>query len=484
MQLTQRVAIVACATILVIVIVFSAAIRGDGEGSNKITARADDASGLAPPRVATTTIRRDRKISQQGEGREQEPAAASPADERQCPTAVYRGNCKRYFQTLGKKYFRIHHIHSHNFSIERKVVRLFGPALAKLYCGVLVPDQVAVGSTANNNNNRYGVTIVDIGVNDAEDISYWFERFGYHAASSIFEAEDSCRDYLQSAASTSTGDGRSGIDVSFRLFEPQQMYKDQVHRVLAEALARRRSLAAVSVRGQFDAVAVGSDKSHGTVALFYGKGEQASLGALGKHAAASKPVEVRVGSLAKMLQPSWASDFAGVGEGPLVAKQQQTLSAFGVGATDEERSAKGSATDPILFMKIDCEGADPTIMVDSEALFAARRVHLLVFELHKNERGFPEKFASATSMLVKHGYDVYLIGKCASAEGGVMFVKMDGRAAASWTPVLEAAIALSPQLQKVVGPNLGRYFGGGSLASAAEPSKYSCGAGWEWVPRF
>jgi len=351
--------------------------------------------------------------------------------------------CTQWLKSMGQRFFRIHHLFSQNFSIDRKIVRLFGPSLAALLCD---------GTTSK----RKSAIVVDIGVNDADDVPYWFEKFGYMRPDSIF-ASDVCQ--------------KQRFDVSFRLFEPQATYRETVEKVFHEQIARPSSLAGVSIAAQFDAVAVGSDALHNSTMFFYGKGQQASLGAVGRHAKVGKPVEVRVGSLSKMLAASWKSDLSGIGKN----------------GADHKASVVMDPDAPIAFMKIDCEGADPTIIVDSEALFASHRVHLLDFELHKNERGFPKKFKDAVAMLRRHSYEVYLIGRCHSSQpenrGGAFFLRVDQRTADAWIPTLEAGIALSPQLQAVMGgsANLGRYFGGWPLSVR---SRYPCGAGWEWVPNW
>lgn len=385
--------------------------------------------------------------------------------------------CRKWFQSMGKRFFRIHHIHSHDFSVERKVVRLFGPSLAKLFCSSSSSSS-SLSATTDTGGGVRKATVVDIGVNDAEDIPYWFDKFGSSSLqASIFANEPTCRRLMLETASSSSS-SQQRFEISFRLFEPQAMYKSRIETVLKAELRKPNVVSAVSVTGHFDAVAVGSDKLHGSIALFYGKGEQASLGSTGKHAAAGKPVEVKVGALSKMLAPSWKSELSGRGGGEIEEQPQQ----------QQQAALSSSSNDnPILYMKVDCEGADPTIIVDSEALFAAHRVHLLVFELHKNERGFPKRFVDSAAMLRSHGYDVYLIGRCQSQDknkaGGVFFVKVDEKVAAAWTPVLEAGIAISPQLQKLMGGSsaLGRYFGGAQLQ---DKSRYVCGASWQWVPQF
>ena len=190
-----------------------------------------------------------------------------------------------------------------------------------------------------------------------------------------------------------------------------------------------------------------------------------------------------------------------------------------------ENDSSSTSAVPILFMKVDCEGADPTILVSSEQLFSSHRVQLLVFELHKNERGFPKKFNHVVEMLIRNQYEVYLLGRCHHPESNnkrvipkdsvgvplrsLMLLKFnDGKSAARWKPILEGAIAISPQLQEIMknhhhdhddnnnnnnnnnnnrkttttsssSSRISEYFGGGLFAE-----NQKCGLDFEFIPYF
>ena len=425
------------------------------------------------------------------------------------------GKCGNLMKKNSKSFFRLHHLHQHAFSIERKVVRLFGPVLAKYFCSTITQSKNV--NTDTTGSMVHKALIIDVGVNDAEDIPYWFEKFGYFDQSSIFSdpsLSQECRDTFLPSNSN-----KNKIHIDFRLFEPQQMYRKQVEEVLMNQLKRtdvhsststmnnNRHLSSVmTIHGAFDAVAVGSDEQHGTTAKFYGQGEQASLGSKGKHAAKGTPVEVRVGSLSKMLDrtTSWKKcDLEGDGamnHGGGSTKMMTLHS--GDEKQEKHQDDEKTSPPPILFMKVDCEGADPTILLSSEQLFASHRVQLLVFELHKNEKGFPGKFYHVVEMLMKHQYEVYLLGRCHQPEAknapkdgagvplrSLMLMKFTkSEAARHWTPILEGAIAVSPQMQKIMKTttssttttsSISEYFGGGVFHRNEK-----CGVEFEFVPYF
>jgi hypothetical protein len=429
-----------------------------------------------------------------------------------CSVSKFSGkDCRGWFKKLSSKYFRIHHLHEHSFSIERKVVRLFGPSLAQLFCTHMM-KKMEVGKKSESKSKIYNhkALIVDVGVNDAEDIPYWFEKFGYFDESSFIGSNAkvpvcqelfSKRNHHQDEKEKTT----ITIKIDFRLFEPQSMYKKQITEVLKKELNRRQrpSLSSsssssdslmkfVSIHGAFDAVAVGSDELHGTTALFYGQGEQASLGSTGKHAQKSVPVHVPVGSLSKMLR---TKEFRKFNKSVIEGNGIENKEDHGNNNDKHDDEEEEENNSPILFMKVDCEGADHTIIVDSEILFSSHRVHLLVFELHKNERGFPKKFVHSTEMLTKHGYEVYLLGRCYNNNHnnlkGLMLLKMDTKASSQWTPQLEAAIAISPQLLQILkssakgNNNIAEYLGQGAGGIFNGGGKQKCGEiGWEFVADF
>jgi len=104
-----------------------------------------------------------------------------------------------------------------------------------------------------------------------------------------------------------------------------------------------------------------------------------------------------------------------------------------------------AADSPIVMLKVDCEGADATILTDSEPIFAAHRVEMLVFELNSRERFFKRRTRDAAKMLERHGYAMYAFGLEGATKDGV-FVKANAAQIAKWQVKLETIVAFSPRM--------------------------------------
>ena len=150
----------------------------------------------------------------------------------------------------------------------------------------------------------------------------------------------------------------------FLLIEPQVRYRNSIHRMI-----KKLGVEFVK-RTTFLEVAVGNATQHNAVVNQYGDGPTATISGNGGARQRKGGRSVRLVSLNQVLPPDAR----------------------------------------VAFLKIDCEGADATILMNIENLFAAKRVDVAVFEFNRMESEFDVKVVTALSMLESHGYHLYLAG--------------------------------------------------------------------------
>ena len=238
--------------------------------------------------------------------------------------------------------------------------------------------------------------VIDVGANDGEDITHWFNFFGVESGAPC------------------------GAKTRFFLVEPQRKYQ-----------AGLLQLATSRANGGKDTVvlhgAVGRDEQHGSTAAIFGTGQQGRVNLEGAKAAVS--------------DANKATKPVSEGETPILSLRRVLL----------EHNVPSTA--PIVMLKVDCEGADATIITDSEPIFAAHRVGMLVFELNSRERFFKKRTADAARMLESHGYAMYAFGIEAASKDAV-FVKANAAQIAKWRVKLETIVAFSPAMAARLGDML------------------------------
>ena len=119
----------------------------------------------------------------------------------------------------------------------------------------------------------------------------------------------------------------------------------------------------------------------------------------------------------------------------------------GDGAESLQKRIVSLSSNParISLLKIDCEGADPSIVMGAWELFAAQRVDVLIIEAHKNnymfEGAFPFNYTEAVAMLRFYGYRTFLVGFFHAFDSFV-FLEVDAAFMMLWRPNLETIVAL------------------------------------------
>jgi FkbM family methyltransferase len=226
------------------------------------------------------------------------------------------------------------------------------------------------------------VAIVDIGANDGEDIPSWFDVFGRR----------SC----------------ARGQAHFLLFEPQQRYKETLEKLVGTVTGGKDALPVV-----FRPAGVGPDKMHGETLQMVGEGQQGMVNIDGR-----KGIK-----LSK------------------THKERNVKSAVVLESLRVTLEKEGLATAPILFLKVDCEGADASILMASEPVFAAQRVQFAVFELNGNVKHFSTNYVQAVAMMNRHGYRTYLAGFNAKRQW--ILLEADAGVISQWRPKLETMIAVS-----------------------------------------
>lgn len=249
--------------------------------------------------------------------------------------------------------------------------------------------------------------VVDIGANDGADLPLWFTGF---------------------AATPDSPCARA--NVSFAFFEPQARYAKQLDEIVSKFEAGR-SVTLIHA-------AVGPEERHGQPVSFVGSGEQGAIALNGTTRRKNEPTTtVRLAAL----RPILANNYVGL-EPPITLRSPTAQKAF------SSASAQLDQKKDILFLKLDCEGADAMILRDNEPLFAEGRAHFVMWEIHKKAlKRFGVRNVDAVDMLRKHGYNVYLLGIKIN-EKELVLMDLDEQMAADWPPELETGIALSPTAQR------------------------------------
>lgn len=191
----------------------------------------------------------------------------------------------------------------------------------------------------------------------------------------------------------------------FLLFEPQLKYQNTIRSIIAS------SGKSFQERTTLYQAAIGSESDHNTTVLFYGEGVKASTNNATKNAGGTGPrvQKVLLLNLMKLLPP--------VGH--------------------------------IVFMKIDCEGADFGILMSTRTLFEQRRVDIVVFELNHKYRNFKVAPSDVFRMLESFNYSLYMAGVDPDKtifpyfhHNALMLLKFSAAQLALWDPNLETIVVV------------------------------------------
>lgn len=259
--------------------------------------------------------------------------------------------------------------------------------------------------------NASQLVVVDVGANDGEDVPFWFESLG---------PQSPC-----------------GRKTAFFLFEPQQRYVPALQQVIANASGVQATLVNAGV---------GPDKKHGAVIVMVGEGQQGIANLDEK-----KGVKLSQKNAAKNKKSAIT-----------LASLPRTLADAGHGTSD------------VLMLKIDCEGADATILTSVEPLFASHRVYFVVFELNKMVKHFSTKYPTAVAMLRRHRYRCFMMGLNHKSKELVVF-EMDESQVGAWAPNLETMFCIGPKFTSLIGSGTDDAFFsalGGSRLSPDDTAAY------------
>jgi hypothetical protein len=195
----------------------------------------------------------------------------------------------------------------------------------------------------------------------------------------------------------------------------------------------------------FKAAAATMPNQHLTQVVMSGSGEQAAVvvnskatGTAAEKAAAAAVADEKTTLL------SLSEVFQQLTVGLSIASGDATTAAAGV--LSPKTIVRTLAVNPsrISLLKIDCEGADPSIVMGAWELFAAQRVDMLLIEVHKNnymfEGAFPYNYTEAVAMLRFYGYRTFLVGFFHAFDSFV-FLEIDAAFMMLWRPNLETIVA-------------------------------------------
>jgi FkbM family methyltransferase len=244
--------------------------------------------------------------------------------------------------------------------------------------------RASLGSASTLNGSA---VVVDIGANDGGDVGFWFRLFGV--------------------------DGKSACApmTKFYLVEPQAKYQE----VLQTLASRNRPSRGSDVRVVH--AAVGRDGQHGTTVTIIGTNQQSVVNLDNRE-------NVRV-DRGRVVQETASVT---------VVSLKRLISEDGI-----------APHVPILLLKVDCEGADATILMDSRELFAERRVEMLVMELNGKQRHFRMRHKHVAIMLERYGYALFLFGRDESYSK-LRYMQLTAAMFATWPASLETLVAFSPRM--------------------------------------
>jgi hypothetical protein len=302
-------------------------------------------------------------------------------------TRDQRHQCTAHNRVLEQKHFSVHAFIGLEWGVEPIAASVFAPyfaAACSRNAGPLAPMSSA-GAAADDGP---GAVLIDVGANDGEDILAWYYLFGR--------------------------EGQSPCAASFRYYflEPQAQYAAAL-----SALAKSGGGGSGRRDARVVLAAAGRDQQHGQQFPILGSEHQGTVDLVTSPelrraalARGSKHAMTRVVSLRRLL--------------------------------DDEKVAQ---TTPILLLKVDCEGADATIVTDSGPLFAARRVHVLIFEVHERQKFFPSSHRDAAKMLEQFGYHLLLVGRDRHSDS-IRFLALTASQLAAWPAKLSTVVAVSPDV--------------------------------------
>jgi len=103
----------------------------------------------------------------------------------------------------------------------------------------------------------------------------------------------------------------------------------------------------------------------------------------------------------------------------------------------------------IVFMKIDCEGADFGILMSTRTLFEQQRVDIVIFELNHKYRNFKVAPSDVFRMLESFNYSLYMAGVDPDKtifpyfpHNALMLLKFSAAQLALWEPNLETIVVV------------------------------------------
>jgi FkbM family methyltransferase len=352
-------------------------------------------------------------------GRARLPAAVDGQPLHVCTNASF---------ALGQSFFSLAHITTVDVSAERRIVATLSGAF-ELMC------------------RRAGAArpiVVDVGVNDADDVPYWFQTFGRPSAGA---AQVASRRRGASAAAPSAAHPACA-NATFFLFEPQARYARQIRAAVARHGAGLEVVflqAAIGEEGRADKV------------LMVGDGEIATTNMHNKRSM-RKLMKKADKMLSRKHKKTWAL-------------KRSWVDQVALPPTLARRTAGGGAR-PVALLKLDCEGADATILHAARHLFAARRVEVLIFEVNKMVIHFRKNYRGAVKMLKSSGYRVFMVGTDRLHQRMVL-LEIDARLIRLWHTEVEVAVALSPAVMERLRAG-GEDFGGagGWRMTRAEQAAY------------
>jgi hypothetical protein len=306
--------------------------------------------------------------------------------------------CRKLLHQLQKESFSVHLFVNASWGVEPLAVASLLPALPQaeslLHCRKHEPGQ-----------HPPRVVIVDVGANDGVDTPAWVALAQRLSTWTTPLMSNGSRSRPCVAAEHRT-------TATLYLVEPQASY--------LPALRRVANSAAVSGRANVTVVhaAIGTAAQHDTRGAVIASAQQAKV----------SPV---LGTQAENVA---------IGSGTILFKHLPLMLA-----------EAGEASDVYIdVLKVDCEGADASIVVAQAPLLRAHRIGVVVMELNRRQGDFSASHLDAAGALESAGYTLLLFGKCPAATATdaeqVRFVRVTASGLRHFYPALETLVALAPSV--------------------------------------
>jgi FkbM family methyltransferase len=292
--------------------------------------------------------------------------------------------CMVFYGKMKGRFFSVNRFVAFNHGAEILITSPF----AQLFSNICADMAVDVAANRAGSGSPSAV-VIDIGANDGEDVPDWFQMFG------------------------ADGSSRCGSLIRFYLVEPQQKYQSTLQRIAVDGRPTKGS----DVRVLH--AAVGRDEQHGTFLTMVGSGQQGMVNM-------DNATGVKI-DRAKQQQETTRV--------PMISLRR---------VLEEDKIGRQV---PILLLKVDCEGADSTILVDSSYLFTERRVEMLVMEINSRQKHFAVRHTDAANMLENAGYTLFIAGVNAKTRE-LMTMHIRARQLVLWPASLETLVAFSPAMMR------------------------------------